>query len=131
MPSSPGSLGAGGREPASQTSMRIRVLSPDSSCIVAEQLSVQASDQGNGKRAMAADIPAIREIVERVVTRPDVLDACKRRDLGTVITVPCTHGITQGQIAAHTGIPQGRLSEYETGKRIPIATSTFEAFAGL
>ena len=80
---------------------------------------------------MAVDIPAIREIVERVCTRPDVLDACKRRDLGTVITVLCAHGITQGQIAALTGIPQGRLSEYKTGKRIPIGTSTFETFAGL
>jgi transcriptional regulator with XRE-family HTH domain len=48
-----------------------------------------------------------------------------------VITLLCAHGITQGQIAALTGIPQGRLSEYKTGKRIPIATSTFEAFADL
>ncbi len=80
---------------------------------------------------MAVDIPAIREMVERVCTRPDVLDACKCRDLGTVITVLCAHGITQGQIAALTGIPQGRLGEYKTGNRIPIATSTFEAFAGL
>ncbi|HUC22709.1 MAG TPA: helix-turn-helix transcriptional regulator [Streptosporangiaceae bacterium] len=78
---------------------------------------------------MAVDIPAIRELVERVCTRKDVLDACKRRDLGTVITVLCTHGITQGQLAALTGIPQGRLSEYKTRKRMATATSTFEAFA--
>ena len=78
---------------------------------------------------MAVDIPAIREIVERVCTRQDVLDACKRRDLGFVVRVLCAHGITQGQIAAVTGITQGRLSEYKTGKRIPTATSTFEAFA--
>lgn len=45
---------------------------------------------------MAVDIPAIREIAERVCTSPDVLDACKRGDLGTVITVLCAHGITQG-----------------------------------
>jgi transcriptional regulator with XRE-family HTH domain len=55
--------------------------------------------------------------------------ACKRRDLGAVITVLCAHGITQGQLAALTGIPQGRLSEYKTRKRMPAATSTFEAFA--
>jgi transcriptional regulator with XRE-family HTH domain len=78
---------------------------------------------------MAVDIPAIREIMERVCTRQDVLDACKRRDLGFVVRVLCAHGITQGQIAALTGITQGRLSEYKTGKRIPTATSTFEAFA--
>ena len=78
---------------------------------------------------MAVDIPAIREVVGRVCTRQDVLDACKRRDLGAVITVLCAHGITQGQIAGLTGITQGRLSEYKTHKRIPTATSVFEAFA--
>src|ERR1700722_14467963 len=78
---------------------------------------------------MAVDIPVIREVVERVCARQDVLDACKRRDLGTVITVLCAHGITQGQIAGLTGITQGRLSEYKTHKRIPAATSVFEAFA--
>jgi hypothetical protein len=78
---------------------------------------------------MAVDIPVIREVVERVCTRKDVLDACVRRDLSDVITVLCAHGITQGQLSALTGIPQGRLSEYKTHKRMPIATSTFEAFA--
>jgi transcriptional regulator with XRE-family HTH domain len=74
-------------------------------------------------------IPAVREIVERVFARQDVLDACKRRDLGMPITVLCANGITQAQIASLTGIPQGRLSEYKTRKRVPTATSTFEAFA--
>jgi hypothetical protein len=78
---------------------------------------------------MAVDIPVIREVVERVCTRRDVIEACKRRDLGAVITVLCAHGITQGQISGLTGIPQGRLSEYKTRKRIATATSTFEAFA--
>jgi transcriptional regulator with XRE-family HTH domain len=78
---------------------------------------------------MAVDIPAIREIVERVCTRPDVLEACTRRDLGFVIRVLCAQGITQSQIAAVTGMQQGRLSEYKTGKRVATATSTFEAFA--
>ncbi len=49
--------------------------------------------------------------------------------LGAVIRILGTHGITQGQIAGVTGIPQGRLSEYKTGKRIPSASSTFQAFA--
>ena len=78
---------------------------------------------------MAVDIPAIREVVERVCTRQDVLDSCKRRDLGAVITILCAHGITQGQLSVLTGIPQGRLSEYKTRKRMPTASSTFEAFA--
>jgi hypothetical protein len=78
---------------------------------------------------MAVDIPVIREVVERVCTRKDVLDACTRRDLGAVITILCAHGITQGQLSVLTGIPQGRLSEYKTHKRMPTAASTFEAFA--
>ena len=78
---------------------------------------------------MAVDIPAIREVVERVCTRRDVLEACKRRDLGAVIKLLCAQGLTQGQLASLTGIPQGRLSEYKTHKRVPTATSTFEAFA--
>lgn len=78
---------------------------------------------------MAVDIPALREIVERVCTRNDVLNACKRRDIGTLITVLCAQGITQGQLSVLTGIPQGRLSEYKTHKRTPTASSTFEAFA--
>ncbi len=78
---------------------------------------------------MAVDIPAIREVVERVCTRRDVIEACKRRDLGAVIRVLCAQGLTQGQLSSLTGIPQGRLSEYKTHKRVPTATSTFEAFA--
>jgi tetratricopeptide (TPR) repeat protein len=78
---------------------------------------------------MAVDVPVIREVVERVCTRKDVLDACARRDLGAVIAVLGAHGITQGQLSALTDIPQGRLSEYKTHKREPAATSTFEKFA--
>jgi hypothetical protein len=75
---------------------------------------------------MAVDI---REVVERVFARQDVLDACKRRDLGAVITVLCAHSVTQGQINGLTGIPQGRLSEYKTHKRVPTDLSIFESFA--
>jgi transcriptional regulator with XRE-family HTH domain len=78
---------------------------------------------------MAVNIPVLREVVERVCARQDVLDACKRRDLGAVISVLCAHGVTQGQIAGLTGITQGRVSEYKRHKRMPTATSTFEAFA--
>jgi hypothetical protein len=78
---------------------------------------------------MAEDIPVIREVVERVCTRNDVLDACNRRDLGTVITALCAQGVTLGQLSVLTGITQARLSEYKTHKRTPTATATFEAFA--
>jgi hypothetical protein len=78
---------------------------------------------------MAVDIPVIQEVVERACTRKDVLDACNRRDLSTVITALSAQGVTQGQLSVLTGIPQGRLSEYKNRKRTPTATSTFEAFA--
>ena len=61
---------------------------------------------------MALAISEVRGIVERACARQDVLDACARRDLGTVIAVLGSHGLTQGQISSLTGISQGRLSEW-------------------
>ena len=79
---------------------------------------------------MALGVPSdVREIVTRVCARPDVLDACRHRDLGTVIAVLGSHGVAQGQLAGLTGIGQGRLSEYMTRKRKPRAASTFAKFA--
>jgi transcriptional regulator with XRE-family HTH domain len=81
---------------------------------------------------MAVNSAYVRAIVERVCARPDVLDACTRRDLGAVIlalTDKRTGGLTQGKIAELTGIPQGRLSEWMTGKRRPQGVSTFQKFA--
>jgi transcriptional regulator with XRE-family HTH domain len=78
---------------------------------------------------MALGVFDVREIVERVCARPEVLEACGNRDLGIVIEVLGAHGVTQGQIAALTGISQGRLSEYRNHKRRPTASSIFEAFA--
>jgi transcriptional regulator with XRE-family HTH domain len=71
----------------------------------------------------------VRQIVERVCARQDVLDACARRDIGFVITVLMAHGLTQGKIAELTGKSQGRLSEWRTGKRAPSAVSVFQSFA--
>ena len=68
---------------------------------------------------MALSVSDVRAIVVKVCARPEVLDACRRRDLGTVIAVLGSHGVTQGRISGMTGIPQGRLSEYMTGKREP------------
>jgi hypothetical protein len=38
-------------------------------------------------------------------------------------------GVTQGQISALVDIPQGRLSEWRTGKRKPKGVSIFQKFA--
>lgn len=78
---------------------------------------------------MAVSSADVRAIVERACARPEVLGACARHDLGAVITALNSAGLTQGRISALTGIAQGRLSEYKTGKRNPQASSTFEAFA--
>ena len=78
---------------------------------------------------MAVDTPAIREVVERVFARQDVLNACKRRDLSTMITILGANGVTQIQIAALMGkTTQGRLSEYKMHKRAPTM-ETFKKFA--
>jgi transcriptional regulator with XRE-family HTH domain len=78
---------------------------------------------------MAVTTAEARAIVERVCARPEVLDACARRDLGAVISALKTGGLNQGRIAELTGIPQGRLSEWKTGKREPMGVSTFQRFA--
>jgi hypothetical protein len=78
---------------------------------------------------MALHAPDVREVVERVFARQDVLDACNNRDLGVVVEVLGAHGVTQGQIAGLTGLTQGRLSEYKKHKHEPKASSTFEKFA--
>ncbi|HEU5157459.1 MAG TPA: helix-turn-helix transcriptional regulator [Streptosporangiaceae bacterium] len=78
---------------------------------------------------MAADHRNVHDKLEVVFARQDVHEACERRDLGAIIRILNKYGITQGQIASLTGISQGRLSEYKTGKRVPTASSTFETFA--
>jgi hypothetical protein len=78
---------------------------------------------------MVMTTPEVHKIVERVCARQDVLDACAHHDLGAVIIVLNAHGVTQGLISELTGIRQGRLSEYARRKRIPTASTTFEAFA--
>jgi transcriptional regulator with XRE-family HTH domain len=80
---------------------------------------------------MILDREEVSQIVNRVFARQDVLEACKRRDrrdIGLIITVLGSHGISQGLIAGLTGIPQGRLSEYKNGKRLPTL-NTLEDFA--
>ena len=73
----------------------------------------------------------VRAIVQRVCTRPDVLAACRQHDIGYVVEALGTHNpkVTQGQIAALTGIAQGRLSEYMRHKRTPEKATIFRDFA--
>jgi transcriptional regulator with XRE-family HTH domain len=78
---------------------------------------------------MAVDPEQLREKLDRVFARHDMFDACKSRDFGAIVRLLNRWGITQGQIASMTGISQGRISEYKTGKRIPTASSTVETFA--
>jgi hypothetical protein len=80
---------------------------------------------------MALALSEVRLIVQRVCTRPEVLEACRRRDIGFVVETLGKNDpkITQGQIAALTGIPQGRLSEYMNHKRTPEKAQLFLDFA--
>lgn len=82
-------------------------------------------------RVMTLDRQRVRDIVKRVFARQDVLEACRRRnkqDIGLILTVLGSHGMSQGAIAGLTGIPQGRLSEYKNGKRLP-KLDTLQMFA--
>jgi transcriptional regulator with XRE-family HTH domain len=78
---------------------------------------------------MAVSPAEVRAIVERAFARSEVLDACARRDLGAIITALNSAGLTQGRMSALTGITQGRLSEYATGKHKPRSSTVFKAFA--
>lgn len=78
---------------------------------------------------MAVDHRQLKADLDRVFARQDALEACERRDIGALLRIFRKYGITQGRVASLTGIAQGRLSEYKSGKRIPKGASTFEAFA--
>jgi len=80
---------------------------------------------------MALALPEVRLIVQRVCTRPEVLEACRQHDIGFVVETLGKNKpkVTQGQIAALTGISQGRLSEYMNHKRTPEKAQIFLDFA--
>ena len=78
---------------------------------------------------MPIDQQHLQEVIDRVFAGQPALEACRRRDLGALIRLLRKYGITQGAIAARTGIAQGRLSNYNTGKHIPMAAHIFEEFA--
>lgn len=78
---------------------------------------------------MAVGLADVRSIVDRVCARPDVLEACRKHDLGQVITVLSDNGLTQGKIAALTGKTQGRISEWSRGIRAPRHVSVIDDIA--
>jgi tetratricopeptide (TPR) repeat protein len=78
---------------------------------------------------VAVGVADVRPIVDRVCARPDVLEACRKRDLGYVIKALWENGLTQGKMGALTGKPQGRISEWVTGKRAPQHATVIDEIA--
>jgi transcriptional regulator with XRE-family HTH domain len=78
---------------------------------------------------LALKAEELRERLEKVFARQDFFEACKRRDAGAMVRILGSHGITQGQIAALTGLSQVTLSRYATGKNQAQYASTLESFA--
>src|SRR3974377_73911 len=78
---------------------------------------------------MAEPEHAIREKLAAVYARQDLYEACSRRDAGAMITVLNAGGVTQGQIAARTGLAQSTLSNYKRGVNTAQFTTTFEKLA--
>ncbi len=78
---------------------------------------------------VAVGVADVRPVVDRVCARPDVLEACRKRDLGYVINALWENGLTQGKIAALTGKPQGRISEWARGIRLPKHASVIDEIA--
>jgi hypothetical protein len=80
---------------------------------------------------MALALSEVRLIVQRVCTRPEVLEACRQHDICFVVETLNKNEtkVTQSQIAEMTGISQGRLSEYMNHKRTPEKAQLFLDFA--
>ena len=78
---------------------------------------------------MAEPEHALREKLAAVFARQDFYEACLRRDSGAMITILNADGVTQGQIAARTGIAQSTLSNYKRGVNTAQFAATFEKVA--
>jgi hypothetical protein len=82
---------------------------------------LQAINYLEGPRAMSLEQRNVREIIEHVFTHQDVKDLCQGRDLGAIIGILGTHGISLAQIARLTGIAQGRLQGSGVFRECPIS----------
>jgi tetratricopeptide (TPR) repeat protein len=78
---------------------------------------------------LALDDETLRERLSQVFARQDFYEACKRRDAGSMVRILMSHGITQGQLSALTGIAQSTLSNYKRGIHQAEYASTFKTFA--
>lgn len=78
---------------------------------------------------MAIDESTLRDRLAQVWARPDMFEACKRRDAGAIVRILGAHGITQGIIGARTGLAQSTLSNYKRGVHQAEWASTFEKIA--
>jgi transcriptional regulator with XRE-family HTH domain len=72
-----------------------------------------------------------RSVIDRVCARPDVLEACRKHDLGYVLSALWDNrrGISQGRLSALTGRSQGRISEYINGKHKIVSATVLQEFA--
>ena len=64
-----------------------------------------------------------------VFARQDFYEACKRRDSAAMIAILNAGKVTQGQIAARTGLAQSTLSNYKRGVNTAQFAATFEKLA--
>jgi transcriptional regulator with XRE-family HTH domain len=78
---------------------------------------------------MAEPEHVIREKLAAVFARQDLYEACLRQDAGAMITILNAGGVTQGQIAARTGIAQSTLSNYKRGVNTAQFAATFKKLA--
>jgi MOSC domain-containing protein YiiM len=65
---------------------------------------------------MAEPQHLIQDKLAAVFARQDFYQACARRDAGAMVRILGDGKVTQGQIAAMTGIAQSTLSNYKRGK---------------
>jgi transcriptional regulator with XRE-family HTH domain len=78
---------------------------------------------------MAVPEQVARDRLTRVFARQDFFEACKRGDAGAMITILEAEKITQGWIAAKTGLAQSTLSNYKRGKHQAQWASTLKKLA--
>jgi transcriptional regulator with XRE-family HTH domain len=78
---------------------------------------------------MAEPEHVLREKLTAVFARQDFYQACQQRDAGAIIRILNENKVTQGQIAARTGLAQSTLSNYKRGVNSAEFVSTFEKLA--
>jgi transcriptional regulator with XRE-family HTH domain len=78
---------------------------------------------------MAEAEHVLREKLAAVFARQDFYEACLRQDAGAMVAILDAGHITQGQIAARTGLAQSTLSNYKRGVNEAKFASTFEKLA--